>query len=360
MNSLDIDAKIAQISGESNWMGELSKVTGGVEDVSHEFYTPRAKIIIACNDNIGLLVKNINQIIEEKGISCPEWTTIATRYNKESGKLNLKKNMINEAKKRTNLNYRSKDLYDSEWFKCVQNFEQTIYKFILDIGIQKDYNKNVIKIDERAMRNLIAIKASFAKNASFYNDKKIYDVPLSETTMDTIGQSFMRIREYTQKIIEIIMYPMYDVKKKITNNASVIEKIFNNKKFAKELDNVYIDDVINMLHDFIVAKYRNYITGTSNAYAALFMNSIGNTSAATADPSRIVELVNSINIDGVDLNENTSKFVLGSKELINQLMKEEVPDVQSAIKRFSELFNAPKVTNLPDDSIAKTEPNDLL
>lgn len=359
MNSLDIDSKIAQISGESNWMSELSKVTGNIDDVNYDFYMPRARSIIACDDNINMLVKNINQLIEEEKHECKEWNDVSTKFIKEHNKINIKKNMING--KKVNPDYRSKNLYDTEWFKIVQNFEQTIYKFIVDIGIQKDYNKSVSKIDERATRNLIAVKASFSKNPSFYSNKKIYNIQFTEQNLNNFCQSFMLIREYAKKIIEIIMYPMYDVTTKITKNAGIIEKIFNNKKYEQKVgSNVYIDDVVKMLSNFIVAKYRNYVTGTSNAYASLFINSIGNANAAAADPSRIVELINSINIEDVDLNENTSKFVLGSKELINQLMSEEVPDVQAAIKKFSELFNEKENKELSEDSIAKTEPNDLL
>ena len=133
----DIDAQIAKISGQANYMDSLQKITGNIMTVDKDMYHEKHTKISACDFNIKILLRRISDECQNKTIS-----DIKTLYDTESTKLNIKDNTFIMYQRKTKKNvkppreivapgYSPSELIKTEWFKHVKHIEKEINKFMI-------------------------------------------------------------------------------------------------------------------------------------------------------------------------------------------------------------------------------------
>ena len=197
------------------------------------------------------------------------------------------------------------------------------------------------------------INDMLAKHPNFVDIKKIYgcEVNLTATSLE----SFMRLKEYATIIINAYMYPMYDVKKKIFSNYGKLDKMFKTKGARQLLqgNDVTTNEVVTILEQFIVAKYRKEMTGDAGHYANILMTLIGDEDVSSLSGPRLLELIDNIDFNVINSNKNAYKFATEAKDMIKKLINGEKMNVEEAVRDVKRLFQEneekPRVEEVEED-----------
>lgn len=131
--------------------------------------------------------------------------------------------------------------------------------------------------------------------------------------------------------------PMYDVRATINSHWSEIDRIFRTKAF-QQTKMASPEDIVNILHQFIVAKYRSTITGNNKHYVKLFLDTVGNESVSNMDGARFMEIMDAIDLEKLDKKDKVYKFAMGAKTAMERIANNEniTPDI---LREFDTMFN---------------------
>ena len=353
----DIDAQIAKISGQENYMDSLQKITGNIMTVDREMYHEKHTKISACDFNIKILLKRIYDEEPNKTI-----LEVKTLYDTESAKLNIKDGTFmmyqRKSKKKSKPpceivapGHSPSDLIKTDWFKHVKHIEKEINKFMISSFPEKFEDKD---------KNFEYIDAEYKQHPELMDIRTIYDCKICSPN---IFKSFMQLHKCCKIIINILLLPMYDVKKCIRNHWSKIEQIFKTKAF-QQTGIASPDDVVEMLYQFIVAKYRATVTGNNKHYVKLFLNTVGNENVSNIDGARFMEIMDSIDLDKLNKDEKVYKFALGAKTAMQKIVKNENANAEEIIRELDSMFKDDggdtSKTDVSSDKSKNTKYDDII
>lgn len=339
----DIDAHLAKLSGESNYMNSLSQITGDIFDVNMSYWKPRSDRVGACDNNIEQLIKFISSTLMKRYSDATskysEFMALKDAYLKEHEKMKMSERAIYEKRKglfKISSGYHPQQIVKSEWFLTLRKLEKGVNTYLSDI-LPKDYSNGNDDPNEviRILRD--AERAVMAKHPEFKDIKKILGVEPEEK----ISEAFIRIKVYATVIINTYMNPAYDVKLKIMQNYDKLDKIFKTKG-AKEMlkGNVTeTEEVISVLEKFIIAKYRKEVTGDSSHYTKLFMSIVGDNDVSAMSGPRILELMDAIDIELINSNQSAYSFAKGAKGIIKDIVTGKAMSAEEAITDIKNLFD---------------------
>ena len=374
----DIEAQISRISGQQNYMDHLQRITGNIEFVDMEMYHEKHTKLVNCDSNIK---KILRKLLDEHS----EIETLKTNYEKESSELNLKEKTfgwhVKKSKKSKkvrkpreiiNQGYRPMELVKTNWFKVVKHIEKDIHKFLVEVFPQEmppDQDKDKDNTDGKdkgktegkdqdnteskteAMLNKSAAEKLNENNyeiktfADLENEYKLHpELPDIKTALDckvttnTTFTSMLLLKRFCKIIINILLTPMYDVKKTISSHWTEINKIFKTKAF-QQAKIASADDIVEILYQFIIAKYRATVTGNNKHYVKLFLDTVGNDSVSNMDGARFMEIMDAIDLDKLNKRDKVYKFAMGAKTAMQRIVKNEgiTPEV---LKEFDEMFKS--------------------
>lgn len=383
-NIFDIDAHLSKLSGDQNYMNSLKSITGDIFDVNIEFWQRRNKQVCNSDDNIDALLKNLIEVQLNEGVPIEvdelekakheelreanaskykEFMETANDFIKQHAKMDMTHKSMYKNKKKNRWyisdGYRVQDIVESKWWKSIRAIEKAINDFLADI-LDKKYTEDGeldTNVEKNANINVIAINAVFAKHPEHATMKSILGCHLNEHNI----KQFMYIREYCNIIIQIYMLPAYDVRKKIESNYDKLEKIFKSKH-AKTMmtsalskvgesgkidtSNVSLDveDVINLLTQFIIAKYRKEITGNTSYYTKLFFDVVGNDNMSAMPASRLLELMDNLDLSSIKDKESAYRFAMSAREIIKKIASGQTLNAEEAIKEIRDLFSDNEVS----------------
>jgi len=337
----DIDAQISKISGQQNYMDQLQKITGNIEYVDMEMFHEKHTKIVNCDNNIKILLNKIKS--ETDSID-----KYKSSYDKESESLNIKDKTFGFKEKKKSKKtsdepdkppqeiimpgYRPMELVKTEWFKCVKHIEKDINKFLIEIFPMTDDNKETYDKDI-STKTYPELEAEYKKHPELLDIKTALDCKVNSPVIFT---SILLLKRYCKIIINILLVPMYDVKKTINSHWTQIDKIFKTKAF-QQTQIASPSDIVNILHQFIIAKYRATITGNNKHYVKLFLNTIGNENVSNMDGARFMEIMDAIDLDKLNKKDKVYKFALGAKTAMEKISSNEsiTPDI---LKEFDTMF----------------------
>jgi hypothetical protein len=343
----DIDAQISRISGQQNYMDQLQRITGNIEHIDMNMYHEKHTKMVNCDSNIKKLLRKISE--EDSSVD-----NLKNNYERESDKLNLKDNTFSMKQRKSKKSkkpkppreivtpgYRPAELVKTEWFKLVKLIEKDINKFLVE----------VFPLDEKTEEeHEIITKESYSKtleSKTFADLEKVYkehpELLTIKTALDckvnsnSIFTSILLLRRFCKIIINILLVPMYDVKGTINSHWSEINRIFKTKAF-QQTKIASPEDIVNILHQFIIAKYRATITGNDKHYVKLFLDTIGNENVSNMDGARFMEIMDAIDLDKLNKKDKVYKFALGAKKTMQRIANNEniTPEI---LKEFDEMFN---------------------
>ena len=377
----DIEAQISRISGQQNYMEQLQKITGNIEFVDMDMYHDKHNKLVNCDSNIK---KVLRKMLEDTD----SINNIKTLYDKESNALNLKDNTfglyVKKSKKSKkqkkpreiiNNGYRPIDLVKTEWFKLIKRMEKDIHKFLIEVfpdtsqntdtnnengtdslpNIQLN-NKSKLDIESKTFADL---EHEYKLHPELLDIKTALDCKINTNKLFT---SIIMIKKFAKIIINILLTPMYDVKKTIHSHWSEINRIFKTKAF-QQTKLTSPDDIIEILYQFIIAKYRATITGNNKHYVKLFLDTVGNENVSNMDGARFVEIMDAIDLDKLNKKDKVYQFALGAKSIMQRIVNNEniTPNI---LKEFDNMFNDDENnedinSNENNDATNKTN-NDLI
>lgn len=352
----DIEAQISRISGQQNYMEQLQKITGNIEFVDMDMYHDKHNKLVNCDSNIK---KVLRKMLEDTD----SIDTIKSLYDKESNTLNLKDNTfglyVKKSKKSKkqkkpreiiNNGYRPIDLVKTEWFKIIKRMEKDIHKFLIEVFPDTSQNTNVNdgsntdSLPNVQLNNKSKLDVESKTFADLEHEYKLHPELLDiKTALDCkintnkLFTSIIMIKKFAKIIINILLTPMYDVKKTIHSHWSEINRIFKTKAF-QQTKLTSPDDIIEILYQFIIAKYRATITGNNKHYVKLFLDTVGNENVSNMDGARFVEIMDAIDLDKLNKKDKVYQFALGAKSIMQRIVNNEniTPNI---LKEFDNMFN---------------------
>ena len=366
----DIEAQISRISGQQNYMEQLQKITGNIEFVDMDMYHDKHNKLVNCDSNIK---KVLRKMLEDTD----SINNIKTLYDKESNALNLKDNTfglyVKKSKKSKkqkkpreiiNNGYRPIDLVKTEWFKLIKRMEKDIHKFLIEVfpdtsqNTDTNNNINTDSIPNIQLNNKSKLDVESKTFADLEHEYKLHPELIDiKTALDCkintnkLFTSIIMIKKFAKIIINILLTPMYDVKKTIHSHWSEINRIFKTKAF-QQTKLTSPEDIIEILYQFIIAKYRATITGNNKHYVKLFLDTVGNENVSNMDGARFVEIMDAIDLDKLNKKDKVYQFALGAKSIMQRIVNNEniTPNI---LKEFDNMFNDEN-----DEDINSNENND--
>lgn len=331
----DIDAQISRISGQSNYMESLQKITGNIMTVEIPRYHEAHKKMVACDFNINVILKRlVTKDPNNKTIN-----KIAEEFATESSSINIKDNtFVMYKRKSKKQETKEREIIDqahlpiqlvkTQWFKCIKHMEKQVNVFFNTIFTAEvkpsDRKWEVVEVDNRLHPELIDIRT-------------VYDIKLDDkATFDNL----QNLQKCCNVIINNLLTPMYDVEGTIRKHWSKIADVFKMKAFQQSgACNMTPDDIIGMLQKFIIAKYRATITGNNKHYVKLFLNTVGDENVSKMDGARFMEVMDSIDLERLDKKENVYKFALTAKNTMKKIINNENINPEQLLEEMDRLFN---------------------
>lgn len=348
----DIDAQISRITGQDNYMETLQKITGNIMTVDMDMFHACHKKISACDFNIKVLLSRLvdsnkeNQSIKD----------IFTEYDNESTSLDIKNKTFSIKQRKgaksqkppreiISPGYLPSDMIKTKWFKSVKHIEKNVNKYLTAI-----FPEN-LEADKRTFEYLN--DNVYKNNPEVKELQSVYDIHVNDA--ETL-KSLTQLHKCTNTIINLLMDPMYDVKSTIRKHWGKIEQIFKSKAFQQS-GIASSEDIIDMLHQFIIAKYRATITGKNKHYAKLFLSVVGNENVSQLDGARFIEIMDSIDLDKLDKKENVYKFATNAKNIIHSIVNNENINAMEVIEQLNKSFDIhdedeDSVSDKPEEPVA--------
>lgn len=340
----DIDNKINKITETDNYMEQLQQITGNIFSIDRDYFKDLLKKVDVLEK---LIVPSLVQYFDDEKIDIiQKYSKISSEFNivessistitKKKSDKSLKKSSKNKKEKIVEIiNHEciGKELLKSEWFCLIKELEQKSND-LLDSFDTSSYEK---------------VKEVYDSDKTLLNIKTFYEIPI--TSAQKLS-SLKNINKVCNQIIDLYTQPLYDVKKKIQSNWSKLGNIF------KEVGET--DEIIKMLEQFIICKYRCEITGNNKYYMKLFQNLFtGENSIEKMDGSKFLRIVDSIDTTQLKKGSNISKFSdaiklavhsIGNNEQTLEQALEQIRNIMDTSKEEQEAKNEEqnKVDNMED------------
>lgn len=384
----DIDAQIARISGQQNYMAQLSKITGNIESIDMNMFHEKHTKLVHCDSNIRTILKRMAD--EDNAIQevCAAYQQLSEALDIEHKTFGMYQKKNRTPREIINNGYKPMELVKTPWFKQVKTIEKEINKFLTEVfptegapsavrdaategspSAAKDAATET-KTETKPTRLVDLNTVKFADLEKEYADNPqlstIKTVFGAHITTNSLFTALMLIRRFTKIIINILLVPMYDVKGTIESHWSEINRIFKTKAFQQNAganNNISPTDIVNILHQFIVAKYRATVTGNNKHFVKLFLDTLGNENVSNLDGARFMEIMDSIDLDKLNKKDKVYKFAVGARKAMTHLASSEhvTPELlQEFDAMFADEPEQTEQTNTEADPMAYNEGADIL
>lgn len=334
----DIDSQIAKISGQQDYMKQLEKITGNIFFIDMAMYHEKHTIISNNDEKIRQSLTDISNSNEAINSHLKKYVTLSSALDIKNKTFIMKVKKSKKSKKKRppreviNNGYLPQELIKTEWFKCVKHLERDINKFFTEVFPLKEEEGSV---------------PSFALLEQIYKEHpELSDIKLAldcQITNESMFNNISTIKQSCKEIIDILLVPMYDVKQTIVSHSDKLDTIFKTKAF-QNTQIASMDDIIEILYQFIVAKYRATVTGNDKHYVKLFLDTLGNDEVSNMDGARFIEIMDAIDLDKLDKRDRVYQFAVNAKKAINHIANNDniSPEI---IAEFEAMFGDDKDEN---------------
>ena len=310
---LNINESITKYCG-SNWLEQLETITGNIRHIDEVKYNDAMDKINKCNSNIKILLKRyfkktLYKELTEFKINFDEIYT--EKYNKKQRK-NLK---------RLNPGYLPENLIKTPWFNFIKKLESEIFHTIesifmpIDVPIHFDKN-NINRRNIYKDYNFEKYQELIKEHPDYVERCKFYDMSLNN---EVFYDDILNIHKFASIIINILLTPMYDVKEKIVKSFDKrLTKVFKPEMMRK--NNLTKEIVVNLLTDFMIAKYRATITSNDKYFMNMLINNLTEGTLSEMNGASFIEVMDTLNTD-VLLKSKAGKFTEKAKDIIKKIVE---------------------------------------
>lgn len=320
----DIDGLLNKVYGQTNYMDSLSKVIGNILYIDIEMYKKRLNTIhtdlyvaVKCADE--LMLPDIREELI-KGLYIRSNAIIM--HKKKPSKKTSEKKKTRKPYEKVNEKYTPKKIVNSEWFNSVKNISRVgndlLEKLKYDPKTDSDTNwKSAVEC--------LNISSNQKDILTFY-DVRITDY--------RIYAAIVLITKNLNEIINQLLLPVYDYKETIYKNWDKVSNAF------KLCDDVSPDTIMNILSQFVVAKYRVEITGSNKYYMQLFGEMLEVDDGKEFDGTQFLKIVDSIDLNKFESTSTALKFITLAKPIMRKLAdKDNNQTMEEIIEEVQVIFN---------------------
>ena len=140
---------------------------------------------------------------------------------------------------------------------------------------------------------------------------------------------------------------MYDVEATIQSHWNQIDKIFRNKTFQQHAQGIMPADIIRILHQFIIAKYRADVTGNNKQYVKLFLGTVGDDTIGNMDGARFMEIMDSIDMSAFSKDDKVYQFATNAKTIMQKIANNETL-TPKMLEEITQMMDIGEVTEAVD------------
>ena len=331
----DADAMLNSITGSTNYVKELEKLTGNLEHIDLVYMDERLKVMCDCDMTIRKIINSTKASIKREFFELSMASRITNPYDE------IRKKNKNKIKKVLAPEVKPKVMIKSPYFKMVKKIEKCCNNLI------ESYNIDIEK------PSMVSVNEVLKTNPELMSIKNFFDQPLEK---DEDCAKIVEMKKVANVIITVYMQPLYDLRGTMEKNWHLIGDLFASA--ARDKVDVSEAEVKDMLYLFIIAKYRCMVTENDKYYLKLFMSLLNKstTQRTTAcegvnddevnasrligemDAPRFLELLDTINLDQIGDKETVKKFAVQSKDIIKRIVNrkegETMEDIMTDLQKM--------------------------
>ena len=342
------DNLIKNITGSSDYMKELAKVTGNIDSIDMDYFILKN----TANINHDAVIRScMKKLDNEETRNYFELSIANDFHNAITRKKNKRRSKI------VDIRFKPKTFIKSAFFKIIKKIEKTCNRLFEAYNIDK------------SKPSMAEINEVLKTNPELMEVKNFFGYKL---TTDEDVKTLVTLQESAHGIIHNYMLSMYDVKATMDKNWGILTPMF------KANGDLPIGEIKDMLYLFMVAKYRCENTDNTKHYMKLFMDVINKSNngdnadnlpeenvIAKMDPARFLELLDNIDFEAIAGKKSVFEFATKSKDIISRIANrkegEKMEDILNDIKDvLSETNKEEPEEKLETDEQPITENDDIL
>lgn len=328
--SIRIDKTIARVSGSSDYMGDLAQITGHMTTINKEFYIKQiSEVMTTYEKGIRLVLKEI------------EANDIVSKLDKAYEELNLSKlyeEKVHKKSKKVSMKLRltPKDIYQSNWFKLLRQVESLATEVYNQFSLEgKDLKEKQLEIINKNRDSV--------ETFTFYG---------KQITQPNVPKAIVICKKFINKILEIILTPMYDcmdyIKKHWVDQINQAVGAQVQKKTGK--NEITQDEIQNYLYTFVLAKYRLDITGSTEHFTNVLLKSINEYEVASIDAARFLDVIENFKLDDIKGSEQLKQMAELAKDEMRKIIGKEDISPSEILKDIEKFLNVE-----PEEKPVETE-----
>lgn len=319
--SIRIDKTIARVSGSANYMKDLAQVTGNMNTIDKAFYLKQVAQIRTTYEN-GIL-KVLNEI---------EAFDIVKKLNNAYKELDLTTVYIDKEHKKSKekkishvVRLYPRDIYRSSWFKLLREVESSATEVFNQFALEgKDLKEKQLEI--------------ISKNRESVDIFKFFGKAITE---QNVPKAVVVCKKFTNKILEILLTPMYDCMGYIQKHwLSQIDQAVGAQVQQKTGKNdITQAEIQKYLYTFVLAKYRFDITGSSEQFTNVLFKSINEYEVADLDAGRFLDVIDNFKLDQIQGSEQLKKMAELAKDEMRKIISNENISPSEILKDVEKFLN---------------------
>lgn len=287
--SVQIKQVIAKATGNVNYEDALKMITGPVMTIDKEFYLKQLSNIQIYFEKF--ILPEIKKLSEQEAIKLDrlyrqvDLSKVYVTRVKKSGKKTQK------------LRLHPQDIYNSEWFQNLRIIQKNGIKFCKQFNITKlgitDSVKEIINGNMQAARLFKFLGRTVLEDCTYSGNGEL----------KVIAAAFA-IREFTKKITEIVLTPMYDVRKYMeTHWRDEISQVLNTR-LSEETGKMGItdDSVRDALYTYVLFQYRLEVTNSPAEITKLLKKNLQFSQLDNFSASDLATIIEGFNLKAIDGN----------------------------------------------------------
>lgn len=320
-----IDRTMSKISGAKNYMDQLAQITGQINSIDEEFYTTQISKIKSIYKQCiikSLTDAKLNDLINELETNYTSLDLDSLYCEK------VKKNKKNPDKPKIRhvVRIRPKDIFESKWFTLMREVESNA------LNMCKQFELENNSMDEKTMK-IIHENPDTVESFKFYGHK---------ITDENIGSCCFICFKFINKIIEIVLSPMYDVKRHMNENwLDQIDSIVGAKmkEEMKTNESITRAEIQEYIYTFLLAKYRLEITGKPEQFTKVMLKSISQYDIANTNPARLLNIIDSLKLEEIGNNKGLQHVTDMAKKEIQKIVNNEEVTPKDILQDIDELLS---------------------
>ena len=117
------------------------------------------------------------------------------------------------------------------------------------------------------------------------------------------------------EIVDIILLPSYDLRKKILSKQGIIQDIFKNKTLPADIG---LAEVVDIIYNFAIVEYRSKLLNDNRGYMKLFMKTFQDSNLAKMKGSSFTSFIDSIDFDKIENKDKLKSFAEGARKIFER------------------------------------------